>query len=280
MSTIDRMILTGLVVVGAGAISAWGANMVYLNNGRTMPAANIEWREGTQEYVVTSGETTVPIPLAQVDHVVVDKPAELDQAAAMVKSRVFGPAIPLLEGVVKKYRMLNWDADAVILLAQAYLETKDIKKAAAAMDNVYALGRDKVPVDLQMLYWRTLLATPGSEAALRKALDLAIGTSGPDIVSAAYLLRGNMLIKQGEEDSALSDFLKVVTIYPNMKAQQPEALFRAAELLDKARDARGSDLRKKLVQEYPGNEFAVKAAAMPKLSGPIAKPAVQPVKKN
>ena len=148
------------------------------------------------------------------------------------------------------------------------------------MDNVYALGRDKVPVDLQMLYWRTLLATPGSEAALRKALDLAIGTSGPDIVSAAYLLRGNMLLKQGEEDSALSDFLKVVTIYPNMKAQQPEALFRAAELLDKARDARGSELRKKLVQEYPGNEFAVKAAAMPKLSGPIAKPAVQPVKKN
>jgi len=280
MNTINRIILTGLVliVVGAGAVPAWSANEVYLKNGRTMTAGSVEWREGSQDYLVVSGDTSVPIPRAQVDHVVVDRPAEFDRAATMVKSRVYGQAIPLLEGIVKKYRMLNWDVEAAKLLAQAYLEAGDAKKGMAAMDVVYATGGGEVPTNLQMLYWKTL-AMAKEDDKLRLALDRAIGTGGPDLVCAAYMARGNLFLKLGEEDDALPDFLKVMTLYPNVKAPQPEALFRAAELMDKARDPRGAELRNKLIQEYPGNEFAVKAAAVPKLSSPVAKPATPAAKK-
>lgn len=262
--SMNRVILAGLVMVvgGAAGIPAWGANTVFLKNGRQMNATSIEWRQDAQQYVVATGGTTVPIPVAQVDRVVVDKPADLDRAAALVQSRSSGQAIPLLEGLVQKYRMLNWDVEASRLLARAYLDSKDIKKAMPVMDGLFAAGGEQVPADLQQLYWKTLMES-GSNDQLRKVLDQSIGTGGPAIVSAAYMMRGNLFLKMGEEDAALSDFLKVTTIYQAVKAHQPEALFRAAELLDKARDVRGAELRKKVIQDYPGSEFAVKAAAKP-----------------
>jgi hypothetical protein len=46
-----------------------------------------------------------------------------------------------------------------------------------------------------------------------------------------------------------------------VKAAQPEALFKAAEVLDELRDPRADQLRKQLVGEYPTSEFAAKAKA-------------------
>jgi len=258
--------------VGALAYSAQAENVVYLKNGRTLSGKTLEWKEVAQEYVISTGETTMPIPRAQVAKITADKPAEFDQAAGLVKSRLFGQAIPALEAIVKKYRMMNWDVEAGKLLAQAYLETNDPKKAVATMENLFSVvSRDQVAISLQMTYWKALLSS-GADAQLRKELDQVIGAGTSEMAAAAYLMRGTMFLKTGEEDAALSDFLKLTTLFQSQKAVQPEALFRAAELLDKARDSRGAELRKKLTQEYPGNEFAVKAAAKP-----IAAPA--PAKK-
>ena len=268
--------ILAITVVGALAFSARAENTLFLKNGRSMSAKTIEWREGTQEYVITTGETTMPIPRAQVARVSTDKPAEFDQAVSLVKSRLYSQAIPMLEGIVKKYRMLNWDAEAGKLLAQSYLETNDPKKAVAAMENLFSVvSRDQVSASLQMTYWKALL-TSGATAQLRKELDKVIGAGTPEMMGAAYLMRGNMFLKMGEEDEALADFLKITSLLTNQKAIQPEALYRAAELMDKARDTRGADLRKKLNQEYPGNEFTLKAVAKP-AAAPVAVPA--PAKK-
>ncbi len=97
------------------------------------------------------------------------------------------------------------------------------------------------------------------------------------MIGLLYLMRGNLSLKAGDEEAALSDFLKVTILFQKNKAIQPEALYQAATLLDAARDPRGDDLRKSLIRDYPGNEFAAKAAAAPKLSNPSATPA--PAKK-
>jgi len=133
-----------------------------------------------------------------------------------------------------------------------------------------------VSPEFQALYQRALL-TGGTNGAVRKQLDVAIGKGSQEMIGQLYLMRGNLSLKAGDEEAALSDFLKVTTLFQKNKAIQPEALFRAATLLDSARDPRGADMRKSLIQDYPGNEFALKAAAAPKLSGPSASPA--PVKK-
>lgn len=265
--------IVAMTVVGALAYSLQAENVVYLKNGRSMQAKTLEWREVAQEYVITTGETTMPIPRAQVARVVTDKPAEFDQAAGLVKSRLFSQAIPMLETIVKKYRMMNWDAEAGKLLAQCYLETNDPKKAVTAMENLFSVvSRDQVSATLQMTYWKALLSS-GATTPLRKELDKVIGTGTPEMVGAAYLMRGNMFLKLGEDDDALADFLKLTTLFQAQKALQPEALFRAAELLDKARDPRGAEFRKKLAQEYPGTEFASKPASKP---APVAAPAPAP----
>ena len=271
MIMISRTILA-LTVVGTLAVSVGAESTITLKNGRSLSAKTIEWREGTQDYLIATGDTIMPIPRAQVAKVAVDKPADFDQGVALVKSRQFGQAIPILEGIVKKYRMLNWDAEAGKLLAQAYLDTNDPKKAVAAMENLFSVvSRDQVSFPLQVTYWKALLSN-GSNVQLRKELDKVIGTGAPEMVGTAYLLRGNMFLKMGEEDDALSDFIKITTLFQNQKALQPEALFRAADLLDKNRDSRGAEFRKKLAKDFPGNEFTAKAA-----SKPAAAPAPAPV---
>lgn len=251
------------VVMAVSSFVCQAENTITLKNGRVMTAKSIEWRETSQEYVLTTGETTLPIPLAQVAKVMVDKPAEFDQAASQVQTRQYTLAIPALEKMTKKYRRLNWDAEAAKLLAQACLESNDPKKAVTAMETLFAVvSRDQVSGKLQMTYWKALLAS-GATDQLRQELDKVIGTAAPEMVASAYLMRGNLFIKTGDEDAALSDFIKIVTLFQGQKDIQAEALFNAAELLDKARDPRGDEFRKKLKQNYPTSEFATKVTSKP-----------------
>ncbi|MEI6514855.1 MAG: hypothetical protein WCO77_02660 [bacterium] len=283
MSMTGRIILTvaGLMVAGVLSGSA-RASTVTLKNNRTLKGL-VEWREATQEYVVTTADGQLPVALAQVALLDIDKPAEFDAAASMVKSRLFGQAIPRLEAIMKKYHRLNWDAEAGKLLAQSYLETNDAKKGIIAMDVVFASGsRDKVPAPLLVMYWKALLAS-GSKNKLQSELTKAVGSGSLEAACTAYLMRGNLFLKNGDEEEALSDFLKVTILGSDFKALQPEALFKAADLMDKARDPRGMDFRKKLVKDYPGNEFSAKASAaiMSKsVAAPVvpAAPATPPTK--
>lgn len=275
MSMMNRMVMAGVTALVGGilALPAGAENVLFYKNGRSVTGTSILWRETSQDYLVMNGEASVTIPLAEVGRVVVDVPAEYNQAAGMVKGRLYAQAIPLLEGVVKKYRRLNWDLEALKLLAQAYLESSNPKKGIEAMETLYAsVPHSDVPLALQMLYWKALSAT-GADETFQKELGIALGVAPVDMLGTLYLMRGNMFLKNGDEDAALADFLKITTLLQKNKAVQPEALFRAVELLDKAGDPRGADLRKTLMTDYPGNEFAVKAAAKPE-----AKPA--PAKKT
>lgn len=266
---------TSILAMTIVSVLAWPAlaeNTVYLKNGRTISAKTIEWREVAQEYVITTTETTMPLPRAQVTRAVVDKPAEYDQAVGLLRSRLYAQAIPLLESIVKKYRMLDWDVEASKLLAQACLEVNDAKKAVAVMDNLLTLvSYDQIPAPLKMTYWKALLGS-GAHDALRRELDKVIGTGAPDAVATAYLMRVNLFLKIGEDDSALSDCLKLITLYPAQKTVQPEALYRAAELLDGIRDPRGAEFRAKLAKEYASSEWASKPATV-KPAAPAVKPA-------
>ncbi len=273
MSMTGRIILTvaGLMVAGVLAGSA-RASSVTLKNNRTLKGS-VEWREAAQEYVVTTADGQIPVPRAQVASLDIDKPADFDATAAMVKSRLFGQAIPRLEAIVKKYRMLNWDVEAGKLLAQSYLETNDSKKAIIAMEAVLtSVPRENVPASLQIMYWKALLAS-GSKTQLQAELTKAVGSGSLETACTAYLMRGNIFLKNGDEEEALSDFLKVTILGADFKALQPEALFKAADLLDKARDPRGMDYRKKLIKDFPGNEYATKASAAIMSKGAAATPA-------
>jgi hypothetical protein len=85
-----------------------------------------------------------------------------------------------------------------------------------------------------------------------------MGSGIPDFAATAYLTRANLYLQEGNQDAALSDFLKITTILKGAKAAQPEALYQAAELLDKAKDPRAAELRKILLQDFKTSEWAGK----------------------
>lgn len=64
MKVMPQAILVTMVTVLA--FSAQAETGVILKNGRRLAGKLLEWRESTQEYVLTTDETTLPIPLAQV----------------------------------------------------------------------------------------------------------------------------------------------------------------------------------------------------------------------
>lgn len=248
----------GIVAAGM-TLPAWAANKVFLANGRELAAKKVEWRAGAQEYRVTTPDDTVlPFPKAQVDHLEIDKPAEYDKASQALAAKQPDVAIPILDELVTKYAMLVWDNEARKLLAVAYMAKNEPKKAASALDDYFAnVPKAQVPADVQLLYWNALLAADRA-SSLKKDLDEVVATGTREMAAAAQVMRGNMNKQAGQKELALLDYLRVVVLFENVKSVQPEALYRAAEMLDELRDARAEVLRKRLVQEYRDSEWAAK----------------------
>jgi outer membrane protein assembly factor BamD (BamD/ComL family) len=176
----------------------------------------------------------------------------------MMAARQFDAAIPVLDDLVTKYKMLMWDNEARKLLAMAYMGKNDAKKAAATLDEYFTMvPKAQVPADVQLIYWNALLAADRA-STLKKDLDEVIATGPREMAAAAQIMRGNMNRQAGQKEAATLDYLRVVVLYENVKSVQPEALFKAAEMLEELRDARAETLRKKLVQEYKDSEWAAK----------------------
>jgi thioredoxin-like negative regulator of GroEL len=257
MNIMGRICAAGVgVMVVSGLVLTAQASSIVLKNGRTLTGKSIEWRESTQDYLVDNEGASVPVAADQVARMNIDKPADLDQAKTMVATRQFAQAIPLLEGIIKKYKRLSWDVDALKLQAQCYIEMNDSKKAGVAMDALYAAGGSLAPA-VQMNYWKSLQKA-GDTKKLQQDLSRTLGTGPADLVAAAYLIRANSYLQDGDQDAALADFVKIVTIFRSEKAVQPEALYRAALIMDKNKDPRAAEYRKILAQDYKTSEYATK----------------------
>lgn len=235
------------------------ADKVTLSNGREMDAKSVQWRESTQEYRVEMADgTLLPFPKAQVAQLQIDKPADYDKAVQMVAAKQFDAALPLLDGLVTKYKMLNWDNESRLVLAQAYMGKNDAKKAAATMDEYMGLiPKGDVSLDARVLYWKALLGADRS-GSLKKELDETIVSGARETAAAAQMMRANMNRQAGQKEAAFLDYMRVVSVFKDVKALQPEALYRAAELLEDMRDPRADQLRRRLAQDYKDSEWAAK----------------------
>jgi hypothetical protein len=255
-----RGVWAALIGAALAVGPVWAVNVVHLTNLKELQAKSVQWRSSAQEYmVVLLDNTQIPIPKAQVARLEIDKPAEFDKAAQMVVAKQFDAAIPLLEDIVTKYTMLQWDNPARELLAQAQLFGKnDPKKAVATLEEMLAnMPKADVLPETYLLYWKALLAA-GQTETLKKALADVIATGTREMAAAAQIMRGNMNHAAGQDEAALLDYLRTVILFEQVKSVQPEALFRAAEVLEKMRDPRAEAMRKKLVQDYRDSEWAAK----------------------
>jgi tetratricopeptide (TPR) repeat protein len=239
------------------------ANTMYRTDGTSIPLRAIQWIEATKEYRVQPANATsvvITVALKDVDHLVIERPSDMAKAQQLISEGNLDQAIPLLEGIASKYKMLVWDDQSRALLAKIYLKKKDPKKAVAIFEELRAAApRKSVPAELRRAYWDALLMT-GQTAALKKDLDEAIATGPREGVAAAQVIRGNILRSEDLKEDALVDYLRTVLFFEDARDARPEALFKAAELCDELRDARGEELRKLLLQQYPDSELSKKTA--------------------
>ena len=105
---------------------------VYTTNGDSK-TGDIKWQQRSKKYIVSykKGKTSVDAeyPLADVDRIDVNKPANYDKLVEFVQKGQGGSAIAGLQKIVTEYQMLNWDKPAGRYLAYAYISAGQIQKA-------------------------------------------------------------------------------------------------------------------------------------------------------
>ena len=111
--------------------------------------------------------------------------------------------------------------------------------------------------DLAVMYWQALLKANRS-AKLEELLDQAIKKGGREASASALVLRGDLLMARKQPRDALKDgYLRVVVLYENVRAVQPEALFKAAKAFEALQQNPNAEkMRTMLRTKFPSSEFA------------------------
>jgi tetratricopeptide (TPR) repeat protein len=247
-----------LTAVLAGLALQGRADQLIMKNKTVMEAKSIRFKPSTQEYIVITEESTVPVPAKNVERAVVPKPAALDKAAADITAGKYADAIAPLETIVSEMAGLEWDNVARDLLGQALLGKKDARKAVATYKEIVdTLPPERVLLLWRRHYWESLKAAE-MFAVLKVDLEKVISAGSRDTAALAQLMRGDMYAAQGQKNEALLDYLRTVILYEKVVELQPEALYKSAVLLDELRDPRAAELKKKLAQDYGASPYAKK----------------------
>ena len=255
-----KLILIGLAAALAAA-AAGAAPYVVLANGQQVQGTAIRaLANGDINLTTEMGIRT--FPKGSYAKAVADKPAEYDQAAAAIRAQKFDAAIPLLQGVVAKFRYLGWDVEASKLLAQALLGKGDAEGAVKAYEQLFLLApAEKQNPDTAWGMRRAMLKAKQYPALIRQ-LD-AVAAAGNRLDAArAQTMRGDIQLDQNNVELAAMDYLRTAILFADVKDATilGEATFKAAAALEQLRDPRAKDMYKKVATEFKASPYAAQAA--------------------
>jgi len=253
-----------VTVIAAGFLVSSGpavmAASLKKTDGKVLEGSRIKWFETRREYQVENADgSMLPVPFDEVESVEVDKPAEFDKAVQAVAAKQYDAAIPILEDLVLKYRRLQWDAKSREVLAKACVAKGDFKKSVQVLGDLMSnTPKSQVTDEQHVLYWSALLGAQMT-ATLKKDLNETLAGDSKSLAALAMIKRGDINKSEGKRDDAVLDYMRVVILYDEVREAQPEALFKAAQLLGEMRDtARADELKKKLMSLYPASVYARK----------------------
>ena len=245
-----------VLAISAGIVRA---EKLLKTDGTELKGIRIKWFETRQEYQIEGADgSMIPVAADQVEAVEVTQPAEFAKAAADFAAKRFDQAIPVLEDIATRYKRLQWDGRARELLAKAYFAKSEFKKAAQAMGDLMAdTPKSQITDEQYGLYWKGLIGAQMT-GVLKKSLADAIAGDSKTLASLAIVYRGDLNKAEGKREDAVLDYLRAVLMYEGATTVHPEALYKAAVLLDEMRDPRADELRKKLMSKYPDSPYARK----------------------
>ena len=226
---------------------------------------DIKWNAASKSYSLSlkKGKTVyeAQYPIADVESIEIDKPANLDKLIELVNKGNGASAENDLLAIVKNYKMLQWDKLAARYLVEVYVQSKAYNKAYEFASAIIKTEREAAyKGELAPAYWQILLAL-NKDSQLENCLSKA-SMAGDRVSSAeALIMRGDIIVKKGLDSmdanrKALVDgYLKVALMYNDAPCavvrakamNKSAAAFEKIGMLDYANKMRAS--AKTLVQE-------------------------------
>ncbi len=258
MKTTIWIALLGAALTWAPQVEA--APYVVLPNGQQVLGTQIRAApDGT--IILTTAQGTMRYARGQYAKAVADKPAEFDQARQKAAAKDYAGAEAMLKKIIADYQSLEWDNSARAVLARdVYMAKGDGLNAVTQYEELMKSSPDaKNNAEVVWAYRDALLAAKQFDK-LGASLDDTIKNGPRADAARAQIMRGDLKLAQNQVEPALLDYLRTVVLFEREKDSQPEALFKAAGLLEKLRDPRAKTLYDKLRNDYAGSPYAAKAA--------------------
>ena len=247
--------LAGLLLTVAVAAQA---AYVILSDDRKIEGTEIRMTADNSVVLKTDrGDFT--LAKGQYKTAMADKPPEWDKVVQLVQGKQFDAAITQLNDLARRYRGLGWDIQSVQLLARVQAMKGDPAAALTSYETLFRTNPgSKDSPEVQWPFRQALLDAKQYDR-LNTDLTEVIAKGSRADAARAQIMRGDVKMAQNQAEGAVMDYLRTVIFFGGEQAVQPEALFKAAEGLDKLRDPRAKEMYKKLVQEYPSAPQAQQA---------------------
>ena len=244
-----------LLTVAVGAQAAY----VVLSDGRRMDGTEIRMT-ADGSVVLTTDRGPVTLTKGQFKSAMADKvPGEWEKVGQAVQAKKYDDAIAQLNELARKYRGLGLDVQAIQMLAKVQMMKGDPEAAVAAIETLFRMNpAAKGSPELAWSFREALLGAKQYDRLNTELNEVVAGGLRPD-AARAQIMRGDIKLAQGQGEGAVMDYLRTVVFFGSEQAVQPEALFKAADTLEKLRDPRAKEMFKKLVQEYPNSPEAQQA---------------------
>lgn len=264
-TTMTMTVMLGAALTAAAA-AAQVQGTIITPEGRRIEGT-IRWNSREKAYaVIQKGGRNIEISMKPelIRGLEVPKPGDLDGAVENIAKGKAAQAIPVLEKIAQKYQRLNWDTVATRYLAEAYLKEGDADKALDVCETVARADPEAgYKGEMAPAYWQALIKK-GRVSKAEELVAQAVKAGDRRASAFAQIARGDIVLAGGDTQvvakKALCDgFLRVVTLYRDVRDAQPEALYKAAKCFERlGQTVRADQMRTRLKSEFGASDWAKK----------------------
>lgn len=199
---------------------------VVMNTGRRLVGPTLSATEDGTITIVTEEGETFTLRKEQYRSAKAERPDELERARKLIESGAGAEAVVLLENVKKRCRYLEWDQQAIFMLADYY--SNEGLFIQASHEFRLLENQDDPAIQIKL---REAMVKCGETDAVLTLLATDIGAESREVAAQAYLMRGDLRFVNGNQSGARRDWLKVVTYFKTEHelAQQAEEKLRMLE---------------------------------------------------
>lgn len=167
------------------------------------------------------GGNKLGLPLASIQEVRMNAPAELGQAVAAYQAKDYAKALTLMKPVVDHFKGMPapWAQQATSMIGELYIQTDDLAKAEAAFNDFKRLYGGSLQSEVGL---SRLAAAKKDFATAKQKLEPITGAALKEKVvnpatalaySQAFLVSGQVKEAEGNLAGALEDYLRTVTLF-------------------------------------------------------------------